>query len=178
MNEPTKRGHDAALARQLGVSRAVVCRDKKRGMPTHSLEAARAWRERNLLPAMRKDFNAARAWHDTKPGTPAATAAALKRVADLMVAADALIDVGRFGLIEGELRVALAAVPDAAADKILVAPRVMDRLVAPVASAVRRCQSELEEAGEMPASAMSIHEAKSMGDFWLDAARGLVRAER
>jgi hypothetical protein len=38
----------ADLARDLGVSPALVSRDAKRGMPTHSAEAARKWRQTYL----------------------------------------------------------------------------------------------------------------------------------
>lgn len=39
------------LAEALGISAAMVSRLKHQGMPTHSVEAARRWRERHLDPA-------------------------------------------------------------------------------------------------------------------------------
>ena len=44
------------LAKQLGISRQVLHRHIKRGCPSDSLEAAIAWRERNL------DFTQTKAW--------------------------------------------------------------------------------------------------------------------
>lgn len=39
---------DAELARALGIDRALVCRLKRRGMPTDNVEAAQAWRAANV----------------------------------------------------------------------------------------------------------------------------------
>lgn len=41
------------LAEALGIGRAQVCKLVARGMPTTSVEAAEAWRRRNVEPAMR-----------------------------------------------------------------------------------------------------------------------------
>ena len=41
------------LARGLGLSPAAVCRAIKRGMPAHSVEAARAWRASTVAPYAR-----------------------------------------------------------------------------------------------------------------------------
>lgn len=45
----------AALARALDISAPMVTKLKKQGMPVESVEAARAWREKNLNIAQRKD---------------------------------------------------------------------------------------------------------------------------
>lgn len=50
----------AELARQLGVDRAIVTRDAKRGMPTHAVDAAKHWRDANLNPASRKEVKLTR----------------------------------------------------------------------------------------------------------------------
>lgn len=42
------------LAEALGISKGQCSKLAARGMPTHSLEAARAWRRRNLDPAWSK----------------------------------------------------------------------------------------------------------------------------
>lgn len=60
------------LAQALNVSPAVVCRDAKRGMPTDSVEAARAWRARHLRPRVKGGHAAP----DASPGPTAAPAAA------------------------------------------------------------------------------------------------------
>ena len=46
----------AELARQLGISGAMVSKLRRRGMPTHSLEEAKAWRARNLDPGLTKEM--------------------------------------------------------------------------------------------------------------------------
>lgn len=43
----------AAIARALGLSPALVCRYRKRGMPVDDPEAARAWHRANILPKVR-----------------------------------------------------------------------------------------------------------------------------
>ena len=43
------------LAHGLGISRQMVYKLMKEGMPTDSLEAARAWRKRNINLFMSKD---------------------------------------------------------------------------------------------------------------------------
>lgn len=46
--------NQATLARELGISGAMVTKLAKRGMPVHSVEAASAWRRANLDPARSK----------------------------------------------------------------------------------------------------------------------------
>lgn len=48
MPKATRVDSDAELARALGIDRALVCRLKKRGMPTDSVEAAQTWRAANV----------------------------------------------------------------------------------------------------------------------------------
>lgn len=61
------------LARALGVSPALVSRLKKRGMPTHSAEAAKAWRSRNVGPYVKSPASAY-----AIPTTPTPIAAAVR----------------------------------------------------------------------------------------------------
>jgi hypothetical protein len=53
-----------ALARALGISRTMLYRLRDRGMPTYSVEAATAWRRRNLDPGRTKRYRI-----DGNPGT-------------------------------------------------------------------------------------------------------------
>jgi len=48
---PRSQNH---LAELLGIAKSICSRHKGRGMPTDSLEAARAWMQANLDPARRK----------------------------------------------------------------------------------------------------------------------------
>lgn len=50
--KPRSQNH---LAELLGISRSSCSALARRGMPTDSLEAAQAWRERNLDPVRRKE---------------------------------------------------------------------------------------------------------------------------
>lgn len=54
------------LARALGLSKQAVSKLKGQGMPVHSVEAARAWRDENLSVAARKE---------TRESVPVASAA-------------------------------------------------------------------------------------------------------
>lgn len=45
----------AKLARELGLSGAMVSKLKARGMPIDSIEAAQAWRKSNLDPSLKKE---------------------------------------------------------------------------------------------------------------------------
>lgn len=126
---PTLVNSDAHLARLLQVDRAVVSRDKRRGMPTDSLEAARAWREKNLSSAMRKDSNPARDWARSKPGTPAATRAALVELERLVPVAVAALASQRFDLVKAELQAAMRAVPPAARASVSIPTELWDALV-------------------------------------------------
>jgi hypothetical protein len=48
-----ERMKQADIARGLGLSGAAVTKLKKAGMPVHSLEAARAWREQRVRPRVK-----------------------------------------------------------------------------------------------------------------------------
>ncbi len=63
------------LAAALGMSEGQVSKLKRRGMPTDSIEAARAWRSRNVGGYVRTDAAAAPA-APTAPADPAAPGAA------------------------------------------------------------------------------------------------------
>jgi len=92
----------AAIARALDLSQAAVSKLKARGMPVESIEGAHAWRLRNLDPARIK-------WAAPPITDPAA---ALRRVHDLAQLAAAALKLGRFEVIEPQLREALRAVPE------------------------------------------------------------------
>lgn len=57
------------LARALGLSKQAVSKLKGQGMPVHSVEAARAWRDENLSVAARKETR------ESLPAAPFAVAA-------------------------------------------------------------------------------------------------------
>lgn len=166
---------DAELARALGVGPAVVCRLKKRGMPTDTVEAAMAWRDQNLNPAMRVDRNPVkRAATDAQrlPGRPSVNEmAAVDRVERLMVAAHELLQFNLVHTIEEELRAALEAVPPYLSGHVRVNPEVMDWLCGPVIAELADAEGATQSG-----KVASAEECEAMGQFWLDAAAGRVRA--
>lgn len=122
---------DAELARLLGVDRALVSRDKRRGMPTHTLEAAMAWRQSNLRPRIRVPTR-----NELQQQKRQAGEAAIRKVGQLMQLGHSALEAGHFYLLEDELRAAMRAVPPAARVRVGVAASVMDHLCAPVIEAL------------------------------------------
>lgn len=95
----TRQPTQAAIARELGISKAAVTKLKARGMPTHSADAARAWRAAHLCSGrVRPD-----------PGPSPETLVA--RVHNLAALALQAAHAGRFDLVADELRTAMRAVP-------------------------------------------------------------------
>ena len=91
----------AALARGLGLSRSLMTRYGKRGMPLHSVEAAQAWRRQHLNIAARKP--------EPKPDGEAS--ALLHRVTAWGALAEQALRSGNFDLIADDLREAMRRVP-------------------------------------------------------------------
>lgn len=162
------------LAEGLGVSAAMVSKLAARGMPTDSLGAARAWRDRNLEQARRKEFRAKlpqrkpAAAGGMDPGEAALQhAEAIGRVAARMLAA------GSFGEIRVELQAAMAAVPQPIRHRLQLDEPLWSELV-------REVHDELE--AEKPAGGASVSLSDSdvvfMGDFWYSVAIGEVRVTR
>lgn len=162
--------NDAELARQLGVSRSAVCRQKERGMPTHSLEAARVWRDANLNPAHRKDVNPARRYAAQAGSPEAAARAELQQVEKLMGDGARAIAAGLFEYVANDVRAAMRAVPTNARHCARVNPQVMDALTASVFAPGPLCEAA-DGAASCPAP-MSDDEAASMGRFWYAVAAG------
>ena len=119
----TKVTSDAELARLLGVDRALVSRDKRRGMPTNTLEAAEAWRQRNLRARMRPLTR-----NELQQQKRQAEDAAIRKVAQLMQLGHSALEAGHFHLVAGEVRAALRAVPESARYRVGLAVDVMDKL--------------------------------------------------
>lgn len=99
------------LAEALGISAAMVSKLKRRGMPVHSLSAARAWRLANLLPGYTKENRA------ITYGDPAEAVAAL--------GPRALADWPGYG---ERLRAAYLALRPTAQERVRLDVRVWDRL--------------------------------------------------
>lgn len=168
--------NDAALARVLGLSKAAVSRAKKRGMPTDSVEAARAWRDQNLNPALRKDVNTYGKAASGYAGSTVDPRARIERVRALMELADGAIGTPTFEGLRGPLCQAMRDVPADHRASVLLSAKVMDALLGDFPSMLIKSML-FDPPAAAPASAnppapavgsptMSDREAEVMGAFW------------
>ena len=133
------------LAAALGLSQSAVSQLAKQGMPTNSVEAARAWRENNLDPAR------------AKPAPRPPTLAALLRKAE------ALLEAGEgIAPLLPRIREALRQVPADQRVGIAMSRGLWDSLTAPIGHAFK------PERG----AALTQAEADEMGAFWFAVAAG------
>ena len=133
------------LAAALGLSQAAISQSVAKGMPTHSIEAARAWRETHLHPGRAKPA----------PRAPSLSA--------LLEEAEALLDVGGdIGPLMPDLRLALRQVPDDQRAAVAMSEGLWDSLTAPIGHAFK------PERG----AALTAPEAAEMGGFWYAMAAG------
>lgn len=132
----------ARLGAALGVSQAVVSSLAKQGMPTDSIEAARAWREANINPLR------------LKSGPPPLTV--------LLQKVEARIGKGKdITTLLPTLRAALRSVPANQRPDIAMSVALWDVLTASIRPALE---------GE-PAP-LTAAEAEGMGTFWYAMAAG------
>ena len=135
------------LAAALGLSQAAISQSVAKGMPTHSIEAARAWRETHLHPGRAKPA----------PRAPSLSA--------LLEEAEALLDVGGdIGPLIPDLRLALRQVPGYQRAAVGMTEAIWDMLTDPVGSAFERETAEF----------LTTAEVEGMGAFWFSAAAGEV----
>lgn len=113
---------DRQLADLLGIHKSRVCQLKRQGMPTHSAEAAKAWRDQFVRPRVNH--------RDPAEISDRAVDTALELVNALGLAADAAIKAGVFDRVEPDLRTAIAALPEQALDRMLLSMPVWDALCA------------------------------------------------
>lgn len=133
------------LGAALGLSQAAISQSVAKGMPTHSIAAARAWREANLDPARAKPA----------PRAPSLSA--------LLEEAEALLDVGGdIGPLMPDLRLALRQVPDDQRAAVAMSVDLWHVLVKHVADA---CEPER-------GAALTPAKADEMGVFWFSMAAG------
>lgn len=163
--------NDAALARVLGLSKAAVSRAKKRGMPTHSIEAAQAWRDKNLNPMLRKDTNTYGKLASGYAGGQVDPRARIERVQALMELGDGAIRSGTFDALKEPIQKAMRDVPNEHREKVMLAASVMAALLTgfPVLAAD---PADTPADGPAPGAAMSDAEAAAMGAFWYSMACG------
>ena len=111
------------LAAALNISGSMVSRLKARGMPTHDIEAARAWRATNLNPMLCKDIR--------RPERPAENnsrhAIAMMQIKHVKLLSELAGE--NFTQWGDQLRAAMAAVPSEFRDQVLLSVEVWDALL-------------------------------------------------
>ncbi len=164
---PRSQNH---LAQLLGIDKSTCSLAAKRGMPTHSLEAAQAWRRANLEPGRVKGMRMG----TTAPPPPPqpVRSAALRHAEALTKAAALVLEAG--GLIDAmlpNLRPALAAVPPWERADLEIDLAVWQVLVAHVMPAF-----DADEAASPDSTRASDpvidKDAEWMGVFWYQVAAG------
>lgn len=167
------------LAAALGISASMVSRlANERGMPTDSVERAVRWRSRHLEVARTKGNRgdasfAAPVVHMSAPSPTTVDLIALNAIehAEKLAAIGfALLGSGRFELIEGDLRVALRAVPVSQRGQVRLECAVFDALVAHLGDAVSDEVDEPAAGVDSARACMSDEEAEQTGRFWYSVA--------
>ena len=144
------------LAYALGISAPMVSKLSAKGMPTDSLEAALAWRRRNLEPGRVKGVR-----FDTVRGTPMSVITAM-RMAEL-----ANED---FAIWCDDCQAALRAVPVHHRAKVTLPAPLLRRMVAEAKGLLDESAADGDEI-EL-ANTMSDSDAEFMGAFWYSVAAG------
>lgn len=165
------------LALSLGVDEAVVSRDLKRGMPSHTVAAARAWRNNNIRPYVRASGPASRSPSVDADFEMIARLGVMEgRDTVLIVAALAqqaadLIPLGRFAEIERPLRAALRAVPATLREQVGMPMTVWFELVREARDlALRLHPSPTGEPKQAPQIGRTVSRLED--GFWWDVAAG------
>ena len=165
---PTVPGNQSRLAEMLGISRGQCSQNVKAGMPTHSLEAAQAWRRANLCPMRSKQPPRP----PPPPQAPPPPSPAVVNAQALMQAAGLVLEAG--GSIETlvpALRASMRAVPPPERDRVGLDLAVMNVLLADVLAHV--AADEAASPGSTTSTEpLSDHDAQWMGEFWYSAACG------
>ena len=162
------------LATALGVSPASITKLKARGMPVHSVEAARRWRDMNLDLSRTK-------WPDTTD-EPKVIQSGQVQADDLRglvahIEGLALQAVEKFSEVAPYLRAAMRALPPAYRDGIRLPLEVWDKLLADFNQAMAMFDAA---EGVLPdgndGETMTDDDADFMGRFWYAVAIGDIRA--
>jgi hypothetical protein len=162
-----------AIGRALGLSSASMTKCKKMGMPVHSVDAARTWRENNIAPTAHQYLKRNPA-HQPRHKPPHQSGAVPHALALLGIAAAALEAGQTITAMVPTLRAAMHAVPMHERDGAMLLPvPVMDVLTGDVFAIL----ADLDNTSEGPATdgPMTDDEADEMGRFWYQVAAGEIR---
>lgn len=165
----------AAIGRALGLSPASMTKCKGMGMPVHSVEAARAWREHNIAPTMHK--RSSREATTRQRPRPLQPSGAVPHMLALLGIAAAALEAGQtITAMVPMLRAAMHAVPEhERRNDILLPSEVMDVLTAEVAAVMGEVESDDVDEGPATGEPMTDDEAEEMGRFWYRVAAGEIR---
>lgn len=171
VDDKHKGPSQAAIGRALGLSPASVTKCKALGMPTDSVESARAWRQANIRPTA----HAMMAKHTTKQAPPPQPSGAMPHALALLGIAAAALEAGQsIDAMVPTLRAALHAVPAHERDGSMLLPvEVMDVLVADVVNAMG--EPDKADGYACAGEPMSDDEADYMAQFWYQVAAGEIR---
>ncbi len=156
-----------AIGRALGLSSASMTKCKAMGMPTDSVESARAWRQANIKAT-------AHAMLPKRRPAPQPSGALPHALALLGIAAAALDSGQSITAMVPTLRAAMHAVPEHERDDTMLLPvAVMDVLVADMVNAM----TEWDKADNCTHTRepMTDDDADYMGCFWYQVAAGEMR---
>ena len=179
---PRNRTH---LAELLGIAKSAVTAQAARGMPTDSLEAAQAWRKRNIDPARMKG-NRLDAHYQRRPVQTPARPAAIPEPDWFSLAALSL-DLAELVLNSGQsidplvptLRLALHCVPEHERHALPLPVGVIKVLVKHVLDVLPdHAGNPLNEDGVpyyVTGNVISDADAQELGAFWFSVAAGEVR---
>ena len=168
-----KKPTQTAIAKALGVDPAIVSRDKRRGMPVHSIEAALEWRDANLRVRWNPDADASAVERSVQGERAAERAGAM-----LQAAGELLQTGGDIAPMVPALRQCMAAVPFAQRSRVLFPFDVMDHLTADVGTVMDQGDPDGLIYGALYAGKGEDGEPVNMGAFWYAVAAGEIRVRR
>jgi hypothetical protein len=162
-----------ALASALGIDPAMVTRDKRRGMPVDSIEAAQAWRFQNVRVRWTPEV-------DTEAVGVALNGERLaERAAALLQAAGELLESGGdMSPMVTTIRQAMAAVPFSQRCRLRFPFNAMDVLTEDVARILDAGDPDGLIHGKLHQGKRAKGEAVDMGAFWYAVAAGEILVRR
>lgn len=170
-----KQPSQNAIGRALGLSSASMTKCKHLGMPTDSVESARAWRQANIKPTAHAMLKK----RATRPAPPPQPSGAIPHALALLEIAAAALEAGHsITAMVPDLRAAMHSVPEHERHGSMLLPlNVMKVLVADMVNAMAVWDKEdgLEDAGTPAGEPMSDEDADFMGRWWYEVAAGEVR---
>ncbi|MBE0589686.1 MAG: hypothetical protein IH617_16785 [Hydrogenophaga sp.] len=163
----------AALAAALGIDPAMVSRDKRKGMPVDSIEAAVTWRYENVRVRM----NPGHEGNDVEKAQQGERSA--RRAGELLHAAGELLEKGGdVSPMVPSLRQAMAAVPHDQRERVIFPFTVMNLLTSDVAKVLDKGDPDGVIYGTLHQGRRANGEVVDTGAFWFAVAAGEIWLKR